>query len=173
MSNEQLTVNNEKRTIKKRKSLTLFFVIFYLLFCNCLLFGQTAERIERLLGQDQVSYRDAALLVLEAAGHIESAKQTSADDAFRFAMYRGWLPKGAEADNDARFNGISLLLMRSFGLKGGFMYSFAKNPRYSYRELVFKGVIQGKAYPKMPVSGDKLLFMINRILALEETEGNK
>jgi len=149
------------------------FLLCFLIAVPCLLFGQTAERILRFLEQDQVSYRDAALLVLEAAGHLESAKQTSADDAFSFAMERGWLPKNAAPDGAARLNGIALLLMRSFGLKGGVMYSLAKNPHYSYRELVYKNIIQGKTDPKMLVPGDKFLILINRLLALEETEGNK
>jgi len=43
-----------------------------------------------------------------------------------------------------------------------------KNPHYAYRELLIQN-IQGRADPGMAVSGDLLLFVINR--ALEQKEG--
>jgi len=126
--------------------------------------------VEDLLNDRAITWSTAAAFALEAS---ETLLDAGGNDAFRFAAERQWLPKNAAPDGAASLNGIALLLMQSFGLKGGFMYSLVKNPHYSFRELAFKGVIMGKAYPKMSVSGDKLLFMINRILALEETEGKK
>jgi len=148
--------------MKKRNSLTLLFVTGYLFFGNCFLFAQTAERIERLLEQDRVSYRDAALLVLEASGHLDSEKQTSADDAFSFAVERGWLPKGAQANGDASLSGLSLLVMQAFEINGGALFSLFKNPHYAYRAMVYRGVIQGRADPQMPVSGELLLYTVSK-----------
>jgi hypothetical protein len=83
----------------KKARLTLLFVLFSLLFGTSPLFSQTADRLETLLQQEHVSYKDTALLVLEAAGHLDAEKQTSADDAFNIAILRGWLPKNAVANN--------------------------------------------------------------------------
>ena len=106
-------------------------LLCFLLAVPCFVFGprvfaQTAERIERLLVQDKVSYRDAALLVLEASGKLDSARQASADEAFSIAMERGWLPPGAEANGEAKLNGLSLLVMQAFEIDGGYLYSFFK-----------------------------------------------
>jgi hypothetical protein len=144
------------------------FLLCFLLAVPCFVFGQTADRIERLLGQDKVSYSDAALLVLEAAGHIDSARQASADDAFSFAMERGWLPPGAEAGGEAKLNGVSLLVMQAFEIDGGYLYSFFKNPHYAYRAMVYRGIIQGRADPQMFVSGDLLLYTVNRVMRNEQ-----
>ena len=169
MRNEQLA-DNTQRTKINRKALTLLFVICYLFFGNCLAFSQTAERIERLLQQDQVSYRDAALLALEASGHLDSENQTSADEAFRFAMERGWLPRGAQADNAVKLNETALLLMSSFGLKGGLFYTLTKSAHHAYRELVYQGMIRDDTDPGMSVSGRQLLLIISRILSVKENE---
>ena len=133
-------------------------------------FAQTADRIERLLEQEQVSYRDAALLVLEAAGHLDPARQTSADEAFSFAMERGWLPKDAEANYDARLNGLSLLVMRAFDINGGAFYSLFKTQHYAYRAMVYRGILQGRSDPQMFVSGDLLLYTVNRALEIGSGE---
>ena len=148
--------------MKKKNILTLLFVTCYLFFGNCLTFAQTAERIERLLRQDRVSYRDAALLVLEAAGHLDSEKQTSTDDAFSFAMRRGWLPEGAQADSDAMLGGLSLLVVQAFEIDGGVLFSLFKNPHYAYRAMVYRNIIQGRIDPQMLVSGELLLYTVNK-----------
>jgi len=148
--------------VKQKNILTLLFVTCYLFFGNCFAFAQTADRIERLLRQDRVNYRDAALLVLEASGHIDSEKQTSADDAFSFTMERGWLPKGAEADNDTMLGGLSLLVVQAFEIDGGVLFSLFKNPHYAYRAMVYRNIIQGRIDPQMLVSGELLLYTVNK-----------
>lgn len=124
------------------------------------LFAQTAERIDGLLETNAVSYGQAAQFILEAAD-ISPADINA-------AMEQKWLPKNAEADADARLDGISLLIVRAFDIKGGLMFSLFKNPHYAYRELVYRGVIQGRSDPEMAVSGNELLFLINRMLSLQE-----
>ena len=130
----------------------------------CFLFSQTADRIEWLLGQQRVSYQDAALLALQAAGH--AGPEASAGEAFGFAMERGWLPKGAEADGEARLDGLCLLVMMAFDLKGGgAFFSLFRNPHYAYRAMAYLGIVSGRADPQMPVSGDLLLYTVNRAMS--------
>jgi len=132
--------------------------------------AQTAQRVENLLGEWAVTWAKAVPFALEAS---ETLLYSNEDDAFRFAADRKWLPKNAAPGGTASLEGIALLLMKSFNVKGGALYSIAKSPHYAYRELVYKGVIQGKADPKMIVSGDKYLFMINRLLAFRDAEKEK
>jgi len=140
------------------------FLLCLLLAVPCLAFSQTAERIERLLQQDRVSYRDAALLVLEASGRLDTEKQTSADDAFSFAVERGWLPNDAQANSDAMLGGISLLVVQAFEIDGGVLFSLFKNPHYAYRAMVYRGIVQGRSDPQMLVSGELLLYTINKAM---------
>ena len=74
----------------------------------------------------------------------------------------------AAGSSGARLDGVSLLLMESFNIKGGIMYSLFRNPHYAYRELVYLDIIQGRVDPEMTVSGDLLLFLVNRILSRQE-----
>jgi hypothetical protein len=158
------------------------FIIFYVaclpLFSGGFLHAQTADRIERLLEQKSVSYKDAALLALQAAGQADAdaadadaagadaagAEAASAEAAFNYAMERGWLPKGAAADGAARLSGLSLLVMQAFDIKGGAFFFLFKTPHYAYRALVYKGIVHGRADPQMLVSGDLLLYTVNRVM---------
>jgi len=146
--------------------------LLFLIFALCApLFGQTAAKLEVLLETPALSWEQAAAFVLEASDYeIPGMDSIPGDVAFQFAMEQKWLPKDIEPGANARLNGIALLLMRSFELKGGIFYRAAKSPHHAYRELVYRNVIRGNADPDMLVSGPQLLLMVNRILSMTEEE---
>jgi hypothetical protein len=96
-------------------------------------YAQTAAEIEKLLETEAVSYEQAAWLVLEAANLSPSFDSSVPEGAFKFAAQQGWLPKKAAPQDKASLEGVSLLVMRSFGIKGGLFYSLLRNPHYAYR----------------------------------------
>ncbi|MCL2759321.1 MAG: hypothetical protein FWD22_03835 [Treponema sp.] len=141
-------------------------VVLLILFIAAVpVFSQTAEEIDHLLTLDTVNYGQAAWLILNAAGVPD---MTEPSLAFIYAKEKNWLPGNASIDNNARLDGVSLLIMNAWNLKGGIMYSITKSARYAYRELVYINVIQGRFSPRMAVAPDQLLYMINFILAREE-----
>jgi len=152
--------------ISKRALLALLFIICYLLFDTPPLHAQTADRIERLLELDTVSYQEATLLVLEASGRLDPADKTRGEEAFNFTKARGWLPANTKASNPINLKDLSILIMQTFDIKGGLFYSLFKTPHYAYRTLVYHNIIQGRADPLMNVSGELLLFTINRAMYL-------
>jgi hypothetical protein len=150
------------------KRIFLFFGVCFLLASSIFaprVFAQTAAELETLLYTDAINYGQAARFVLLAADIAD----TNTEDAFRYASEKNWLPAKAEKDAAAKLDGVSLLIMRAFDMKGGAFYTLMKTPHYAYRELLFQNVIQGRADPGMAVSGDLLLFVVNR--ALEQKEG--
>ena len=128
--------------------------------------AQTAQKIEDLLNQSALTWADAAAFVLEASeqGVFNNA------NAFSFALEQNWLPQNSRAEEQARLNGIALLLMQSFNRKGGFMYWLFTNPRYAFRELQFLDIIQSRSDPHNAVSGEELLYMVSRLLTMSEAE---
>jgi hypothetical protein len=131
------------------------------------LHAQTAAEIEALLETPAVSYAQAASIAVKAA---DAAAVSSLEEAFAFAAERNWLPKNASPDTEARLDGVSLLFMRVFDIKGGLFYSLIKNPHYAYREMERRNAFKGRSDPQMAVSGDQLLFITGRILSIMEGE---
>ena len=132
--------------------------------------AQTAALIEQLLETRTVSYEQAASFVLEAADLEDFSSGASSAEAFNYAAERRWLPRRVSGSDEATLQGVSLIIMQSFGFKGGIFYSMAKNQHYAYRELQYQEIIQGRTDPQMAVSGDYLLFMIGRALGKVEDE---
>jgi hypothetical protein len=150
------------------------FLMCVLGFCGfALLSAQTAAEIEALLEVPAVSYAQAARVALKAAQAAQAAQAaeiTGIEEAFAFAAERNWLPKNASPESEARLDGVSLLFMRAFDIKGGLFYSLIKSPHYAYRELERRNAFKGRSDPRSLVSGDQLLFITGRVLSMTEGE---
>ena len=147
----------------------IYLLFGFLLLIPVLMPAQTAAEMERLIETEAVSYEQAARFVLEAADVPGFSGASGAAEAFRYAADNRWLPKNASAGDEASLQGVALLIMESFGIKGGLFYSMARNSHYAYRELVYKEIIQGRTDPQMTIAGDYLLFLIGK--TLDYTEG--
>jgi hypothetical protein len=137
-------------------------VILFIALLPTLLSAQTANQLESLLTSNAVTFEQAAWFVLEAAEKL--SPEYSSEDAFDFAVKQEWLPKNAMSNNPINLRQASLLIMQAFNLKGGPMYSLTKSSHYAYREMVYQNIIQGRADPMMKVSGELLVFLVNRVL---------
>lgn len=124
--------------------------------------GQSGAEIDALLGTTQVSAALAARFVLPAADVLPATATPEA--AFAAATEKGWLPAGSLPETPLRLSQLSYLIMQSFGLRGGAMYSLAPGPRYAYRELLYGRVIQGVSDPGQTVNGERLLRILGRVL---------
>jgi len=149
----------------KRFNALFFAVLFFGLF-SAPLFAQTAGELEELLQTQTVSYGQAARFVLAAA---DAANLQNPEQACAYAVEQRWLPRKTAAEKPARLNDVSLLLMQAFDVRGGMWYSLTKSPHHAYRELVYQDIIQGRADPEMTLSGEELLFLINRLLSYQES----
>ena len=156
--------------IRKQSTLIGFFTLLsitFIIFINpVLLHASTAEEIEILLSSGTITYAQASRFILEAANALVTR---NSDEAFIHAVRNNWLPGNISSIGSARLDHISLLLMGSFNISGGIMYSFFRNSHYAYRELVYLNIIQGRVDPMMLVSGERLLFYVNRILEYQES----
>jgi len=156
--------------MKNKQSTAAFNIVLcslLFLLLPTFLFAQqsTAQEIETLLNASAVSYAQAARFVLEASGVIVLSSQR---EVFDYAVQQNLLPKNVSADESVRLDRLSLLLMRSFDIKGGLFYTLFKTPHYAYRELAFLNIIQGRHDPGMIVTGERLLFYVSRILSQRE-----
>jgi hypothetical protein len=142
---------------------SLFVTGFCCLFiAPALLPAQTAKRLDGLLDSAEVNYAGAAMIVLPAAGLM--GEDVSPEAAFAEALVRGLLPKKAKPDGAVRLGELAFLVMRAFNMKGGLFYTLFPGPRYAYRELVHRQLIQGRNDPALTLSGERLLRILGRMM---------
>ncbi|MDR1411689.1 MAG: hypothetical protein LBI91_05760 [Spirochaetaceae bacterium] len=140
----------------------ILFAVCFLLCLPAFLPAQTAAEMDAVLEAQALSYAQAARFVL--ASLDGPAGDKGADAAFEAALAKGWLPKKAAASGTVRLGELSFLMVRAFNIRGGFMYALLPGPRYAFRTMVSRSLIQGAADPGMAVSGERFLHILGRVL---------
>jgi hypothetical protein len=124
-------------------------------------FTQTAERLDAILEAEQVSFAQAALMVLPAAGILPP--ESSPEEAF--ARAGDWFSRRAGMNDPITMGELSCLVMGAFKLSGGFMYALFPGPRYAYRALDWRRFLPLRPDPGRMLSGEELLYIIGRVLS--------
>ena len=149
------------------------WILLYSLFsilCS-FAFAQTASELDSLLTADPVSAARASRFVLGAADLLPAGISGNEAEkaAFDKAKSNGWI--NATSGEAVTMKDAAFLIMKAFDLKGGVMYSLFNNPRYAYREMVYRKLIMGQADQHMKVSGSKLLQILDKTLKYTEENG--
>lgn len=139
---------------------SLFLLVLYFMSAT-FIFAQTNEFVDGLLAEKETTYGQVSYLVLAASENLNEDSDTSR--AFAQLDALGWAPWGASADKKVTLAAYASILMRAFGLRGGIMYSLFPGPRYAYREMVARQVIQGRSDPSLPVDGPAAIRMLGRV----------
>ena len=153
-------------------ALTLFLLFLSLpAFAPPALHAQTAAEMDAMLAADSVSAAGAARFVLAAADLLQPGLSGSDAEqaAYDKAKSNGWIR--AAAGENVTMQDTSFLIMKAFNLKGGVMYSLFENPRYAYREMVYRKLILGRADAAMKVTGPKLLYILDKTLSYSGEDG--
>jgi hypothetical protein len=153
-------------TMKHQPSLPAMISVM-LLFSVMAAHGQTAAEMEGLLDTGEITCAQAAYFVLAAA--LEDPPQNP-EAAFGMALEQGWLPGNSESSGGITLGGLSLLLMKAFGIKGGLMYRIFPLDRYAYREMTSRGFIEGRSYSALKVSGEQFMGILENVLTQRERE---
>ena len=137
-------------------------IFFFLLMLIALPAGaQTAAEVEALLESPAVSRS-------EASRFTAAAVFDTAIGGFNGGA-SGNAPPTITAEGSIRLDEAALLLMEAFDATGGAGYTIFRNRHYAYRELRHRGIIRGRTDPADTVPGETFLYMIHRMLALQES----
>ena len=138
-----------------------FFLLFYI-FGSIALYSQSNTFIENTLSKTEISFGDAAYLVLAGAKIIP--EDNSTEEAFSTLINKNWKIKAENSSEPITLGIYSYLLMKGFNIKGGVLYSFFPGPRYAERELDYLGFLKKDMTPYSKVSGEEALRIIGSIL---------
>ncbi|MBL8965736.1 MAG: hypothetical protein JNG85_01935 [Spirochaetaceae bacterium] len=131
--------------------------------------AQSNALVDELLAQEPARVDYAAYLALAAGGAVPET--ASPAEALEAARAKGWLPAARAGEEPLRLDEYSALVMRSLGLKGGLLFSLFPGPRYAYRELAYRGVVNDSGGPKRRIPGDEALRILR--LAMELKGGTR
>ena len=133
--------------------------------------AQSNQFLDQLLDTPEATLGQAAYLLLTAKETLDDG--TSAERAAEALAAQGWQAPERAADEPLTLGEYCFLLMQAYEVKGGLMYRIVPGPRYAARELDYRKLIRGKAYPNRTVSGEEALGILRSLLQqLGEKEGS-
>ena len=140
------------------------FPALVLLLLPACVFAQTAAEMDLLLQSETVSAAKSARFVMGAADLLPAELHGAAAEmaAYEMALSKGWIR--AAAEEDFTMKDTAFLVMKAFDLKGGIMYSLFRNPRYAYREMIYRNLITDPMNGTMKVSGSALLVILDKTI---------
>ena len=155
-----------------KKYIALFlFLLPVLVFAPHPLDAQTASEIDAMLRSEKVSAAALARFVLGAADLLPQglSGHGAEEAAYDMATSNGWIKTGA--NESATLKDTAYIIMKAFDLKGGVFYSLFKNPRYAYREMIYRNLISGHTDQAMQVTGERLLLILDKTIRYTERQG--
>lgn len=124
--------------------------------------AQTAEIMDKIIATEAISVSQAAYLVFVASGKL--AEDSSPDQAFTLFEEMHWIDSQGGPDRPLRSAEYAYLLTRSYGLSGGLLSSLIPGPRYSYRDLVFRGLFAARGDPDEPITGVEAVRILGKVM---------
>jgi hypothetical protein len=144
---------------------TLQITVLVMLFCGLPAFAQSNDAVDELLAQERARLDSTAYIVLSAGGLV--GEDSNPEAAFALLLEKAWVGKNRTGDAAVRLDELCSMVMRSLGLKGGIMYSIFPGPRYAYRELVARGLVNSSGGPRRNVAGDEVMRILRLALDLK------
>jgi hypothetical protein len=152
-------------------------VTLLLVFCGRGLHAQNASDIDAILESREVSCLKAAVFVLTAADLLPAPQSPSrapqaADVSGSFtaapsspdSSLTALMPLDTDHPTPIRLDELCFLIMKSFHMKGSFLYTLSPGPRYAYREMRYLQMIPEPSDPAMRVSGLLLMQIVEQVL---------
>jgi hypothetical protein len=142
----------------------LFFFLFFAVSFSS--FAQQNEVLDELLEEEKATFGNSVYVVLTASGMIE--EDITPEDAAALISHKEWRVKPKSADDSITLGELSAIVMKAFKIKGGLFYSLFPGPRYSTREIAFRGFVRGRVSPYMDISGLEAVTIVRKAMEWKE-----
>ena len=145
--------------MKKQKLIILPFVFLLSLGSA---WAQSAEIMDKIIATPTISVAQAAYLVFVASGKL--AEDATPEQAYTLVEKLGWLGSGNDAAHPVRSAEYAYLLTRSYDLRGGLLSMVFRSPRYSYRDLVARGIFSSGGDPDDALTGVEAVRLLGQVM---------
>ena len=124
--------------------------------------AQSAEIMDKIIATPTINVAQAAYLVFVASGKL--AEDATPEQAFALVQKLGWIETGNDSARPVKSAQYAYLLTRSYDLPGGMMSHLFRGPRYSYRDLVARGVFSASGDPDDALTGVEAVRLLGQVM---------
>ncbi|NBC28958.1 MAG: hypothetical protein GVY29_03075 [Spirochaetes bacterium] len=131
-----------------------------------------AELIDEIRSAEAVTYRQAGLAALAAAGEVDLRAMRSTIDGTADRLLENELPLSGVVPQDAvTTSQFAYIIAEAFPIPGGVMYRAFPSPRYALRDLRFYDILPQELEARERIDGRTALGVISRARAWVQERG--
>lgn len=145
-----------------KKATAFLSVVFLLIVATPVVIAQSNEIIDQLLEEQQATLGKSAYLVLLAADLI-SENSTPVESVEALASF-DWGFDNATPEDAVDLGSLAFMIMKSFDMKGGIMYTIFPGRRYAVKEFAFRTLTLESASQYRILSGIDVANILGRSL---------
>ena len=142
----------------------ILILIFFL--SSIMLYAQSNDQIDRLMGEEKTTVTDASLLILSSAGIVD--EDSDGASAVKYINDKKWFKNGLKGGKSLTAGDASYIFMKAFKVNGGLMYKIAPGPRYAVREMKFLDILDRRTETGSMMSGEDFLIFLSEALGWQE-----
>lgn len=135
------------------------FVSVLLLLCAAVVSAQSADALTKMIEAKQTTVGEVGYFLAVYLGDVPETSTVSA--AVSALQNKGVIAEEAAADDVLTYKTFAGMLMKTWNVKGGLMYTITGADRYALRDLQAKGFIPASTDPYDVVSGYQALAILN------------
>ena len=125
-----------------------------------------AKLFDDLRAAESVSYRQAALAALAAAGRADLGSMSSADTQTLDSLVLDNIPlRSVDLEQSISTAQFAFLVMEAFPIPEGVMYRLFPSPRYALRDLRFYDILPNELEARDHLDGETALSLLSRTRA--------
>ncbi len=136
-----------------------FLCGFFLTFIAFCAFAQSAEKVSKIIESGEISVGQTSYLAGVYAGLIP--ENASESEAFKVAVEKNWISSAKSEGDSISLAELSKICVEASGLRCGLLYMVTSLPRYAFKELKARNILDSQADPSMTVSGQNAVAVMN------------
>jgi hypothetical protein len=153
---------------KENNMKTKLIILLILLTPVITLFAQSNIELDRFLNQKTADLATSIWLVYLSVGELpqDSIPQDAVDKLLQSKQGKRF--QGSDVSTPITYGQFAMLMMDSYDLPGGLMYTIYKNPRYAASEFTYKKWMPGKPKPNSFLTPWEVTSSISQVMAWKE-----
>ena len=150
--------------MQKNNVFLIFTALIFLISAVCVS-AQSSDIVDDLLDQGTAKFGESVYMITVGSGVVDES--ASIETAMKTAAEKHWIKSRDDAKDDISLGEVAFITMKALKMHGGLMYLIFPSPRYAVRELAYLGIIQGEAHPGNPLSGEDVMDILSKAIALK------
>ncbi len=135
-----------------------FITLVLALFAAGTVTAQSADKVTRMIGSEQVTLGQFSYFSASALGLVDDS--ATDEQAFQALKDNGYVKTKGSCDSPISLSQAAFICVKVWNIRGSLLLKLFPSPRYAFRQLQAEGIISTSADPSRKINGHEALNLL-------------